>query len=112
MPITVTFLEIKADNVACCLQEARMKLNGALGNTTLDFSSVRRIDPQGLRAMEELIDLAEEKAVKIAVHGVNVDIYKVLKLVKLASRLNFVGHENGRGRPAKEERGHAEPTQH
>ena len=107
MSMTVTFFEIAAENVAFSLQEARMKLNGALGDTVLDFSSVRRIDSQALRAMEELVDLAQEKSVQIAVRGVNVDIYKVLKLVKLAPRLNFVQHEHGRNRPAKEEKGHA-----
>ena len=30
------------------------------------------------------------KAVKVVLRGVNVDVYKVLKLVKLASRFSFV----------------------
>ncbi len=110
MSITVTFLEITAENVAFCLQEARSKLNGALGDTVLDFSTVRRIDSQALRAVEELVDLAEEKAVQVTVHGVNVDIYKVLKLAKLAPRLKFVSHEHKSNHPAKEEKGHAKPS--
>ena len=40
--------------------------------------------------MEELARLADEKAVKIVLRGVNVDVYKVLKLVKLSPRFNFV----------------------
>ena len=72
------------------LQEAREKLDSAEGDVCLDFSSVRRIDPSALRAMEELAGLADEKAVKVVLRGVNVDIYKVLKLVKLTSRFSFL----------------------
>jgi len=56
----------------------------------LDFSSVRRVDPSAVRAMEGFADTADDKAVKVALRGVNVDVYKVLKLVKLASRFSFV----------------------
>ena len=40
--------------------------------------------------MEQLASLADDKAVKIGLRGVNVDIYKVLKLVKLAPRFCFL----------------------
>ena len=56
----------------------------------LDFSSVGRIDATGLRAMEEFAGIASDKGVKVALRGVNVSVYKVLKLVKLASRFSFV----------------------
>ena len=62
---------------------------------TLDFSSVRRIDASVVRAMEELADRAKEKDVKVALRGVNVDVYKVLKLVRLASRFSFVDEKSG-----------------
>ena len=39
--------------------------------------------------METLADSADEKAVKVVLRGVNIDIYKVLKLAKLASRFSF-----------------------
>ena len=71
------------------LREAGNKLESADGEVTLDFSSVRRIDASVVRAMEELADRAKEKEVKVALRGVNVDVYKVLKLVKLASRFTF-----------------------
>ena len=72
------------------LQEAREKLDSAEGDVLLDFSSVRRIDPSALTAMEELAGIADDKAVKVVLCGVNVDIYKVLKLVKLTSRFSFL----------------------
>ena len=40
--------------------------------------------------MEEFAGIADEKGVKVALRGVNVHVYKVLKLVKLASRFSFV----------------------
>ena len=112
MTMTTAFFEIRAENILDCLQEARIKLEQAEGETVLDFSAVRRIDPEALRLMEELVGLAEERAVKIALHGVNVDVYKVLKLVKLAPKLGFLPRENGRARVTKEESGHAESSQH
>jgi len=72
------------------LQEARARLDSAEGDVLLDFSSVRRIDPSALTAMEELAGIADDKAVKVVLRGVSVDIYKVLKLVKLTSRFSFL----------------------
>jgi anti-anti-sigma regulatory factor len=72
------------------LQETCDKLNGDAGNVSLDFSSVRRLDPGALRAMEALATLADQKSGKIALRAVSVDVYRVLKLMKLASRFSFV----------------------
>lgn len=71
------------------LQEAGEKLNGGSGEVVLDFSSVSRIVPSAVRAMEAFADTADDKAVKVVLRNVNVDIYKVLKLVKLAPRFEF-----------------------
>ena len=56
----------------------------------LDFSAVRRIDPDALTLLKALAGLADEKGVKLALRGVNVSIYKVLKLVNLAPRFSFL----------------------
>ncbi len=77
------FLNIDEERVVPALQEAGEKLDCAQGEAILDFSSVRRIDSSALRAMEEFARIADEKAVKVVLRGVNVDVYKVLKLVKL-----------------------------
>jgi anti-anti-sigma regulatory factor len=71
------------------IEQALAKLDGAGGEVVLDFSSVRRIDPSAIGAMERLAGAADDKAVKIAVRGVHVDVYKVLKLVKLTPRFSF-----------------------
>ena len=83
-------LEFDGESVAHALQEAREKLSSTEGDVCLDFSSVRRIDPSALREMEELAGIADDKAVKVVLRGVNVDIYKVLKLMKLAPRFSFL----------------------
>jgi anti-anti-sigma regulatory factor len=83
-------LKMDEQRLAPALQEAGEKLESADGEVVLDFSSVRRIDANALQAMEEFAHKADEKAVKVVVRSVNVDVYKVLKLVKLASRFSFV----------------------
>ena len=56
----------------------------------LDFSSVSRVDAGSLKALEELADRARDRSAQIALLGVNLDIYKVLKLVKLTPRFSFL----------------------
>ena len=70
------------------LQEALEKLDGAAGEVVLDFSSVLRIDASALRAMENFASTVDGK-VKVALHGINIDVYRVLKLMKLAPRFSF-----------------------
>jgi len=93
MPMTALLLKIDPERVADCLQELRAKLDSSKGETVLDFSSVQRIDAKAIQAMEELARLADARAVKIGLRGVNVEIYKVLKLVKLAHRFSFLTGE-------------------
>lgn len=80
---------VDGSHMAQALTEARRKLNNSEGDLLLDFSAVRRIDPSGLRALEELTTAADEKHVKVTLRGVNVDVYKVLKLARLATRFSF-----------------------
>ena len=42
------------------------------------------------RALEQLAGLAAEKSVKVVLRAVNVDVYKVLKLLKLTGRFVFL----------------------
>ncbi len=90
MTTSAEWLQIDGERVVPALQAAGETLDSTQGGVVLDFSSVRRIDPSGLRAMEKLAGAADEKAVKVVLRGVNVDIYKVLKLVKLTSRFSFL----------------------
>ncbi|HVO80735.1 MAG TPA: STAS domain-containing protein [Terriglobales bacterium] len=90
MAMIAVWLKIDEERVVQALQEAREKLDSADGEVVLDFSSVRRIDPSGLWALEEFADAADEKTVKVVLRGVNVEVYKVLKLIKLAPRFAFL----------------------
>jgi anti-anti-sigma regulatory factor len=89
MPTNAVWLKMDGERLVQDVEEALEKVGSAGGEAVLDFSSVRRIDPNALKAMETLAGRAEEKAVKVVLHGVNVDVYKVLKLVKLAPRFSF-----------------------
>jgi anti-anti-sigma regulatory factor len=90
MTTTADWLKIDGDRVAQSLQEAQEKLNSAEGEMVLDFSGVHRVDPSALRALEQFAGVVAEKFVKVALRGVNVDVYKVLKLAKLTSRFSFL----------------------
>ena len=90
MTTNAEWLEIEGERVVQTLQTDPETLDGAQGDVVLDFSSVRRINPSGLRVMEKLAGIANDKAVKVVLRGVNVDIYKVLKLAKLTSRFSFL----------------------
>ena len=89
MATITAWLKINEDRVVQTLREAGEKLDGPDGEVVLDVSSLRRIDSGALRAMEEFAGLARDKGVKVVLRSVNVDIYKVLKLVKLTSQFSF-----------------------
>ncbi len=91
MAMIAVWLKIDEDHVVPALQDAGEKLEAADGELLLDFSTVRRVHPPALHAMEELAIAADGKMVKIVLRGVNIDVYKALKLMKLATRFSFVG---------------------
>jgi len=53
------------------------------GGEVVDFSDVERIDASGVQALERLAD-------QTVLRGVNTNVYKVLKLLKLTPRFRFV----------------------
>jgi len=88
MEMIPVLLNLGEKRLVPALQEAREKLSGMEGEAVLDFSSVQRVDPSVLRAMEEFVGVADEKGVKVVLSGVSVGVYKVLKLAKLAPRFS------------------------
>jgi anti-anti-sigma regulatory factor len=89
MAMTTVWLKIDEERTVQALLEALGKLGSIDGEVTLDFSSVSRIDPSALRVMEEFVGIADDKGIKVVLCGVSVGVYKVLKLVKIASRFSF-----------------------
>ncbi len=89
MAMIAVWLKIDEERVVQALHEAAEKLDSVEGEMALDFSSVQRIDASALRGMEAFETLAGDKGIKVVLRGVNVGVYKVLKLAKLTSRFSF-----------------------
>jgi hypothetical protein len=83
-------LKVDQENVGRGLQLAAEKLTAADGEMVLDFSSVLRITSGDLREIENLVGFADDKAIKVGLRGVTIDVYKVLKLMKLVPRFSFL----------------------
>jgi len=109
MGTIAVWLNMEERYVVTALQEAGEKLGSAEGEVVLDFASVQRLDSNALQAMEGFASLADEKAIPVVLRAVNVNVYKVLKLVKLASRFSFVGCDGDR-KATELESSHAKPS--
>jgi anti-anti-sigma regulatory factor len=81
---------VRMTTTADWIQEAVEKVKAAETEVILDFSSVLRIDGNGVRAIEELASLAEGRSAKVVLKAVNPDIYRVLKQLRLAQRFSFL----------------------
>jgi anti-anti-sigma regulatory factor len=88
MATNIVWPKIDGGRVVQSLQAIIDKLDIAEGEVVLDCSSVNRLEPGALKALEKLAGRADDKSVKIVLSGVNVEVYKVLKLVKLAARFS------------------------
>lgn len=84
-----TQLKIHEEGCVEGLQDAREKLSSVNGEVVLDFSSVSRIDAAALEALEGFAVAADGKGAKVVLRGVDVAVYKVLKVMKLGSRFSF-----------------------
>ena len=82
--------KIEEGRMAQALEEVGEKLDSAVAEVVLDLSSVRKIDTSAVQAMERLARIGEEKGVKVVLSGVNVQVHKVLTLLRLKSRFWFV----------------------
>jgi anti-anti-sigma regulatory factor len=89
MGSTAVALKNDAGLVLPLLIEARKQVEKGTKEIVLDFSSVCRIDTTALRALEDFIRMADEKSVKLTLRAVDVEVYKVLKLQKLAGRVSY-----------------------
>ena len=87
--MTSAVLIIEQDRVVQGLEEALSALERPEGELILDFSRVHRVDATALRTMEKLAVAAEGKAMKVELDAVNISVYRVLKLMKLAARFVF-----------------------
>ncbi len=81
-----TCFKLEGDGLVQALQQA---LDSAGESLALDLSSVARVDASALRALEKLAEQAAARKVTVGLHGVNVDVYKVLKLARLTRQFSF-----------------------
>lgn len=90
MEMSIVSLKLNGADLVEALQAAGQKLEGMHGDMILDFSSVSRVTPAALSAMSDFVDTADERSVNVILRGVNVDVYRVLKLARLAQRFSLV----------------------
>ena len=81
-------LKIDRNTVMADLLKAEESLEGRQ-ELALDFSGVSRIDSAGLEALQSFAHTAEDKKAKVALRGVNISVYKALKLARLTPRFSF-----------------------
>lgn len=81
-------MKIDANNVMADLLEAEESLEGR-EELALDFSGVTRINSAGLEGLQSFAHRAEDKNTKVALRGVNVNVYKTLKLARLTVGFSF-----------------------
>jgi anti-anti-sigma regulatory factor len=81
---------IEAEHVALQVDDIRAKLATEGPEILLDFFLAQILDPPGIQALEELAAAAHVMDVKVMLRGVNVEMYKVLKLAGLADRFGFL----------------------
>ena len=90
MVMNAVLLNIEGEGLASSLQEWGDNLTGVEGDVVLDLSSVRRVDPADLTALTAFADQAAAKSVKVELRGVGIDVYRVLKLARVAKRFSRV----------------------
>ncbi len=91
MITNASWLEMAPENLVQNLRTEAMELaKSADGEMVLDLATITRLDAAGARAMEELADVADGRAVRIVLRNVNVTIYKALKLLRIVRRFTFV----------------------
>ncbi len=89
MATVAELIAIDPQNVTRSLLQAAEKLSSTPAAATVDFTSVPKIDAGGVHALEQVARIANEQSVRVVLRGVSVDVYKVLKLVKLTQRFSF-----------------------
>lgn len=84
------WLKLGGESLADDLLDACERLETADEEIVLDLSSVRRIAPGEIAAIDHLAACAAELNVRVVLRGVNIEVYKVLKLTKLAPHFAFL----------------------
>jgi anti-anti-sigma regulatory factor len=81
---------IDEEHIAQQLNDIREKLATEWPEVLLDFFLAQSFDPASIRALEDLAGAADSVNAKIVLRGVNIEMYKVLKLAGLCDRFSFI----------------------
>ncbi len=81
---------INEEHIAQQLNDIREKLPTEGPEVLLDFFLAQAFDPASIRALEELAGAADSVNTRMVLRGVNVEMYKVLKLAGLSDRFSFI----------------------
>jgi anti-anti-sigma regulatory factor len=91
MTTNARWITVDPERVVNVLQhDAVERVESGEREVTLDFSSVLRIDGNAVGALEELARLADARSAAIVLRAVSVDIYRVLKQLRLTQRFRFL----------------------
>ena len=84
----MTLIEVNG-KIAASLLKMEETLGASNADVVLDFSKLARVDASAIAALQQFASKAEQKGANVTLKNVNVDVYKVLKLVKLTRRFTF-----------------------
>jgi anti-anti-sigma regulatory factor len=87
--IMAEFVKLDQKNIVAVLKDTGKQLARAEGEVVVDFSAVEWVDSAIVKALQEFADTADLASVKVGLRDVNIGVYKVLKLVRLAERFSF-----------------------
>lgn len=87
--IMAEFVKLDQKNIVAVLKDAGKQLARAEGEVVVDFSAVEWVDSAIVKALQEFADTADRASVRVGLRDVNIGVYKVLKLVRLAERFSF-----------------------
>lgn len=83
-------VDFEEQRLMISLEKAAQNLERHEGEIVIDFSSVRRIGTNGLMYMEALSTSPRERNATIVLQNVGVDVYRILRLLKLNQGFSFV----------------------
>jgi len=90
MAIVAEWVKIDSARMLESLATAQTKLDAGESEVVLDFSSVERLDAAALNQLSELGALSSKKSARLALRGVNIGVYRVLKTSKIADEFIFL----------------------
>jgi anti-anti-sigma regulatory factor len=90
MATVAEWQKVDGEHAADTLRSLAENLNSGDGELVLDFSAVQRLNAAALSALDQLVTKAEKESVRVVLRAVNIDVYKVLKLAKVAWRVGFL----------------------